>query len=154
MTYKPNKRDSFIHTKSGDKFQRLVWGSPIELSKRESDYMADFLKYIEDNKLEPLPSEYTMDDRLAFRFMQGSYWDWKNSHAAIMSNKAWMAKHIPVKSDTPLMQKLLDSGMVYIAGRVKPGFQPIMVVNGQKFVDMEVDLEQLQEFAIFYFWWI
>ena len=73
--YTPSDQDVFIQVKKSGVFQRLIWGEPVQLKEIEKQRWQEFCKYLEDNKLGPLPPYYTTDERMGPRytskFLQG-----------------------------------------------------------------------------------
>ena len=48
----------------------------------------------------------------------------------------------------------MNSGLIYIMGRCKPGYQPIIVVSGKRFQNNNVSLDILEKYLLFLFDWI
>jgi len=66
-----------------------------------------------------------------FWFFQAKYWNFKDTYDIIFEHKCWASHNLPVHQEP--IQYLINSGMIYIAGRSKPAHQPIIVVHGSKF---------------------
>ena len=114
----------------------------------------EFMNFIEKNKLEPLPEAYTDSrERLAFRFMQAVYWDHQRSYDAIFEHKCWVSLNLPIDPE-PIIP-LLSQGLMYLSCRAKPGLQPVLVVNGEKFASNDnISLDQIEQLSIYVFDWI
>jgi len=82
--------------------------------------------------LEELPEHYTGDDRFGFRYLQGCGWNHEKAYKDIFEHREWMAKTFPM--DGSSFDEFLQSGALYVAGRARPGFQPVIVLNVKKFV--------------------
>mmetsp|Transcript_39651 Transcript_39651/g.60728 ORF Transcript_39651/g.60728 Transcript_39651/m.60728 type:complete len:91 (-) Transcript_39651:432-704(-) len=90
------------------------------------------MKYIEDNKLDPLPEEYTDERRLGFRYLQGNKWHYESTYEAIFDHKTWKDKAFPMDGSKYL--PFLTSGALYIASRAKEGHQPVIVIDVPNFI--------------------
>lgn len=112
LEYEPCQKDLFIyHKKSGD-YQRLIWGDPQELRERETDRMEEFLEYVKEKGLEPVPEFYFGPDRMGYRFLQGNHWKYDKTAVAIQDHYKWHQGVYPVDGTKTL--PFLQSGAVYI----------------------------------------
>ena len=70
----------------------------MELTLKDQDHWEAFLSHVEKNGLEPIP-EYYKDpsQRLAFRFLQATYWDYGLAHQAILENQKWVSEKLPIE---------------------------------------------------------
>jgi len=72
----------FIKLKSGGR-ARFVHGEPLAMEEQEAKHWNGFIKYIEDNNLEPLSGEYNNNERLGFKLLCGMLFNYKKTYAAI-----------------------------------------------------------------------
>lgn len=51
--------------------------------------------------------------------------------------------------------KFLNKGAVYVSGRLnKHGYQPVVIMNVKKLVEIKIEVEELQELMLFFYGWV
>ena len=71
----PLDKDEIVRLIDGQ-YQKLIWGKPSRLFKKDEQKWEGFKQYIKENKL-TFPESYYMDEdsRVGYRFMQSCYWN-------------------------------------------------------------------------------
>ena len=81
-----------------------------------------------------LPREYSCQKlRLGNRYLQACYYNYKTTYQMIVLNCDFIDSNFPI--DQRGVQDLLDTGVIYITGRAKIGYYPVLVINCTKLVD-------------------
>lgn len=150
--YNIDDENIFIKLKRGGR-SRFVHGEPLVLEEDEAKQWKGFLKYIEENNLEPLPEKYTDKERLGFKFLTGLLFNYKATHTSIIKREKF---YIPTKFDEKY-QKWFDAGAIYVSGRITKkgyGYQPVINLNIKAMADLKPTPEELIEMLTFYYTWI
>ena len=69
--YIPKESDIYLALPDGRK-GRFMCSEPLELEEHEIKLWNDFLQWIQDKKLEPLPKEYTDYTRIGLKYLLGN----------------------------------------------------------------------------------
>ena len=116
-TFVPEDIDVYISV--GDKYERMIFGFPLEFRESELEQIETFNDYLIENKLR-LPQG--LDFREKYRFLMTSNYKYKDAYEAIVEYNRFISEHTPVNMDG--LDEYLQSGILYFYKRDKR-FHPI-----------------------------
>lgn len=87
--------------------------------------------------------------RIGMRYLHGLDFNFEQAYKVLM----WRLKeHMP--TDMKKHRGFFDTGAVYYAGRLdRAGLQPMIVIDIKKFIDMKIEIPELEENLKFVFYW-
>jgi len=117
--YKPTELDEYVRLEDGQ-YQKLIWGKPSTLMKKDENKWLAFKAHIVKSKL-PMPHARYMDEetRVGYRYMQSCYWFFDETYAAMIQNAKWHVQTFPINESA--IKSMMNEGLIYVAGRCKPG---------------------------------
>jgi len=112
----------------------MIFGGDTELRDQEEEKLEAFRDYCKTNGI-TLPEGYDDENRFVLRVLQGKKWNHEVTKNEIMSHFEWKKAAYPLKYDP--IKNILASGVIYGYKRdIK--FRPVVIVNCQKILQMEV----------------
>lgn len=130
--------------------KRLMFGEPLKIRKDELRIWREFLQYVKNTKKEQIPEEVLVDpSRIGMRYLHGLDFNFEAAYKVLM----WrLDEYMPTNQSK--YEKFLHSGAVYIAGRLdKAGLQPVIVIDIKKFIQMNMEIPELEDNLKFIFNW-
>jgi hypothetical protein len=139
-------KDLFIRDEKKGNFQRLIFGSPIDLELDEEKHAEKFMQFVTKFG-HNIPEEYWTNDRLMLRFLAAEKNNYAKTLISMVEHSQWLRMTFP--ANLSMISSLLNSGFLYVCKR-DIQYRPVMVLNVNKMNQDGSDISVISEATAFF----